>query len=129
VVEYIWVLPEIVYALHQRQLAEHGGENGVRDEGLLESALARPQNLLAYGEPDLAALATAYAYGIAKNHAFIDGNKRVAYVTARLFLVLNGFDLAAPQEEKLEMMVKLAESTMTEEEYADWVRHRLVKRG
>src|SRR2546422_11485639 len=99
--EIVWLLEEAVREIHQRQIAEHGGSLGIRDEGLLLSALARPQNLLAYGEdPDLAALAAAYAFGIARNHPFIDGNKRTALVTARTFLLLNDADLEASQEEK-----------------------------
>ena len=126
--DYDWVLQQVVYALHQRQLAEHGGDSGVRDEGLLESALARPQNLLAYGdpEPDIAALAASYAYGICKNHAFIDGNKRVAYVTARMFLVLNGADINASQEDKYLTMLALAQGEMEEEALADWFRQRII---
>ncbi len=124
---YQWILTPVVYAIHQRQIAEHGGEGGVRDEGLLESALARPQNLLAYGdpEPDVSALAACYAFGICKNHAFVDGNKRVAYVTARTFLVLNGFDIRTSQEDKTLTMLALAEGKLTEEQLAEWIRQRL----
>lgn len=126
--EITWLLPEIVQAIHGRQLAEHGGESGVRDEGLLDSALARPKNLLAYGNPppDVAALAAAYAYGLSKNHAFVDGNKRVAYVAARTFLLLNGWDIAAPPEEKYLTMLSLAEGSLSEEELAHWLRMRLI---
>src|SRR5919112_991843 len=100
--QLVWLLEETIMAIHQRQLAEHGGGEGVRDEGLLQSALARPQNLLAYGDPppDIASLAAAYAYGIARNHPFVDGNKRTALIVARLFLLLNDMDLVATQEEK-----------------------------
>ena len=129
--DYEWVLPEVVYALHQRQLAEHGGESGVRDEGLLASALARPQNLLANGDPapDLAALAASYAYGICKNHAFVDGNKRVAYVTARLFLLQNGADLNASSEEKYLTMLALAKGELAEEALAAWFRQRIISQS
>src|SRR5215212_4775766 len=100
--EIIWLLEETVRAVHSRQISEHGGRPGIRDEGLLLSALARPQNLSVYGDPppDLAALAASYAFGIARNHPFIDGNKRVALVAARTFLLINGVDLVASQEEK-----------------------------
>src|SRR5690349_9974197 len=127
--EYTWVLPKVAYAIHQRQLAEHGGDEGVRDEGLLESALARPQNLLSYGDPpsDIAALAAAYCYGISKNHAFVDGNKRVAYVVARTFLLLNGHDIQTTQEDKILTMLAVASSRMEEAELAQWFRNKLVK--
>ncbi len=95
--ELIWISDEVVVAIHRRQLAEHGGLQGIRDEGLLQSALHRPKNLLAYSEspPDMASLAAAYAYGIVKNHPFMDGNKRTAYVVMRTFLKLNGYDIQA----------------------------------
>jgi death-on-curing protein len=127
--EFKWLLEESVYAIHQRQIAEHGGSDGVRDEGLLLSALARPQNLLAYSEemPDIAQLAAALAYGIAKNHPFIDGNKRTALVVARTFLLLNGFNLTATQEEKYLTFLKLAEGNLSEEELAQWMRSRLIQ--
>ena len=126
---YQWVIPPIVMAIHQAQLIEHGGDAGVRDEGLLASALARPQNLLAYGEPvpDIAALAASYAYGICKNHPFIDGNKRVAYVTARLFLLRNGHDIEATREEKVYTMVSLASGDLTEAQLAEWFRQKVVR--
>ncbi|MGI8884046.1 MAG: type II toxin-antitoxin system death-on-curing family toxin [Pyrinomonadaceae bacterium] len=128
-VEYKWLLDESVYAIHKRQIAEHGGGDGVRDEGLLLSALARPQNLLAYSEeiPDVARLAAALAYGIVKNHPFIDGNKRTALVVARTFLLLNGFNLNASQEEKYLTFLKLAEGNLSEEELAEWMRSRLIQ--
>src|SRR6188768_3668926 len=98
----VWLLEETLTAIHHRQIAEHGGSEGLRDEGLLLSALARPQNLLAYGEPapDSASLAAAYAYGIARDHPFVDGNKRTALVAARTFLILNEVDLKATQDDK-----------------------------
>ena len=127
--KFTWLLPATVYAIHGRQIAEHGGEAGLRDEGLLESALARPQNLLAYGEPrpDVAALAAAYAFGLSKNHPFVDGNKRVAYVAARTFLLINGWDITATQEEKYLTMLSLAESNLSEGELTDWIRLRLTR--
>lgn len=126
-VSVVWVREDVVLALHLRQLAEHGGGEGVRDEGLLRSALARPQNLLAYGDPppDLASLAAAYAYGIARNHPFVDGNKRTALVVARLFLLLNGVNLVATQEEKYLTFVKLAAGELSEEELTNWIRVHL----
>jgi death-on-curing protein len=123
----VWLLEETITAIHHRQIAEHGGSEGLRDEGLLLSALARPQNLLAYGEPapDLAALAAAYAYGIARNHPFVDGNKRVALVAARTFLILNGVDIEATQDDKVLTFLSLAEGAISEEELADWIRKRI----
>ena len=125
--EIVWLLEETVIAIHHRQIAEHGGSEGLRDEGLLSSALMRPQNLLAYGEPrpDLASLAAAYAYGIARNHPFIDGNKRVALVAARTFLILKGIDLDATQDEKVLTFLNLAEGVASEEELAGWIRNRI----
>ncbi len=127
--EIKWLLEEAVDAIHKRQIAEHGGSDGVRDKGLLLSALARPQNLLAYSEetPDISAFAASLAYGIAKNHPFIDGNKRTALVVARTFLLLNGFNLDATQEEKYLTFLKLAEGHLSEEELAEWIRQKLVQ--
>jgi death-on-curing protein len=123
----VWLLEETLTAIHHRQIAEHGGTEGLRDESSLLSALARPPNLLAYGElaPDLASLAAAYAYGIARNHPFVDGNKRTALVAARTFLILNGVDLEATQDDKVLTFLKLAEGTISEEELADWIRKRI----
>jgi death-on-curing protein len=123
----VWLLEETLRAIHHRQIAEHGGSEGLRDEGLFLSALARPQNLLAYGEPspDLASLAAAYAYGIARNHPFVDGNKRTALVAARTFLILNGVDLDATQDDKVLTFLNLAEGAISEEELADWIRKRI----
>lgn len=120
----IWVREDVVLAVHLRQLAEHGGGEGIRDEGLLQSALARPQNLLAYGDPppDLASLAAAYAYGIAQNHPFVDGNKRTSLIVARLFLLLNGINLVATQEEKYSTFLALAAGELSEEALANWMR-------
>ena len=123
----VWLLEETLIAIHHRQIAEHGGSEGLRDEGLLLSALARPQNLLAYDEPapDLASLAAAYAYGIARNHPFVDGNKRTALVAARTFLILNGVDLEATQDDKVLAFLSLAEDAISEEELANWIRQRI----
>jgi death-on-curing protein len=125
--EPTWVREEVVYSIHQRQLAEHGGAEGVRDEGLLLSALALPRNLQVYSEPepDVAALAASYAFGIARNHPFVDGNKRTALVVCRTFLKVNGYDFAASQEEKYRMFLRLAEGSLPEEELARWIRARL----
>jgi len=123
----VWLLEETVRAVHSRQISEHGGSPGIRDEGLLLSALARPQNLAAYGDPppDLAALAASYAFGIARNHPFIDGNKRVALVAARTFLLINSADLEATQEEKYATFLRLAEGGLSEDELAEWLRARI----
>jgi death on curing protein len=125
--QIVWLLEETVIAIHQRQISEHGGNEGLRDEGLLASALARPQNVLAYAKPppDLAALAAAYAFGIARNHPFVDGNKRTALVAARTFLLLNGVNLEANQDEKYLTFLQLAQETLTEEQLADWIRKRI----
>jgi death-on-curing protein len=125
--EIIWLLEETVRAVHSRQISEHGGRPGIRDEGLLLSALARPQNLSVYGDPppDLAALAASYAFGIARNHPFIDGNKRVALVAARIFLLINDADLEATQEEKYITFLRLAEGRLSEDELAEWIRARM----
>jgi|SRR5258705_9929258 len=125
--QIIWLLGETVRAIHQRQISEHGGGEGLRDEGLLASALARPQNLLAYAQPppDLAGLAAAYAYGIARDHPFVDGNKRTALVAARTFLLLNGVNLDATQDEKYLTFLQLAQGSLTEEQLGDWIRKRI----
>lgn len=127
--EIKWLLEETVYAIHSRQIAEHGGGDGVRDEGLLKSALARPQNLLAYSEniPPISAFAASLAYGIAKNHPFIDGNKRTALVVSRTFLLVNGFNIEATQEEKYLTFLKLAEGSLTENELEKWFAEKSVK--
>ena len=123
-----WLPKDLILAVHDRQLAEHGGAAGVRDEGLLESALARPQNLFAYGECDVAALAGAYAFGIARNHPFVDGNKRTAFVACELFLAANGYDLTASDEECLAMMLGLAAGELSEVEFAAWLRESVQPR-
>ena len=121
-----WVLFKTVLAIHKRQIAEHGGSDGVRDEGLLLSALARPQNVQAYSEDaDMAAFAAAYAFGIAKNHPFIDGNKRTALVVMRTFLSANGCVFEASQEEKYTTFLKLADGSLSEDELVTWVRSKL----
>jgi death-on-curing protein len=125
--EIVWLLEATVRAIHYRQIAEHGGSEGLRDEGLLSSALARPQNLLSYSDPppDLAALAAAYAFGIARDHPFVDGNKRTALVATRTFLLLNGVDLKASQDEKYLTFLSLAQGELTEAALAELVRQRI----
>ena len=120
-----WLSLDIALAVHDRQLAEHGGPTGVRDQDMLESALARPLNQWTYGEDDLCALAAAYAYGIARNHPFTDGNKRTAWVFARLFLVLNGQTLSFTQRMAIEVVLALAAGELGENELADWFRQHL----
>ena len=115
--------------LHDESLAEHGGRPGLRDEGLLESALARPHQLLAYGEPDLAALAAAYAFGLARNHAFVDGNKRAAFLATGLFLGLNGWRLQVSQLEATRTMLALAAGELPEDALADWLRRHAAPRA
>ena len=121
----VWVSEAAVLAIHDSQLAEHGGSTGVRDAGLLESALARPQNLAAYEAPDVAALAAAYAFGISRNHPFVDGNKRTAYVVAELFAALNGFDVVASDADVVLHTEQLASGRVSEQEYAEWIRKNL----
>ena len=124
--DWIWVAIEVAQAAHLEQLAEHGGGEGVRDARLLESAMARPQNLVAYGEPDAAELAAAYAFGIARNHPFVDGNKRTAAVVSETFLMLNGFAVDASDAELVVAFVALAAGELSEEEMADWFRGHLT---
>jgi len=120
--QWIWIEEAVVWAVHEAQLAEHGGSAGVRDSGLLASALARPLNLAAYGEPDAAALAAAYGFGIARNHPFIDGNKRTAFVCTELFLALNDHSLQADDAQCVSIMLALAAGDLPEAEFANWLR-------
>ncbi len=120
-----WLLKEAVLAMHARQLAEHGGGAGIRDEGLLESALKRAENKAAYENPDIADLAAAYAFGIARNHPFIDGNKRTALVAARAFLFHNSYQIIAKNDDKLNTFLALASGTLSEEELVIWFRKNL----
>ncbi len=117
-----WVERETVLTLHEQSLAQFGGSAGLRDEGLLESALGRPQNLFAYGKPTLFDLAASYAFGLAKNHPFIDGNKRIAFVTAVLFLELNGRRFQAEEVDATLRTLALAAGEMSEAEYAAWIK-------
>ncbi len=120
--KWIWLDADVLRAVHEEQLAEHGGASGTRDDGLFESALARPQNLVAYGDPDAADLAAAYGFGIARNHPFIDGNKRTAFVAVELFLGLNGFDLIADDSDCVLTMLAVAAGQMDEAVFARWLR-------
>ncbi len=114
--------------MHEAQLAEHGGAAGVRDLGLLSSALAQPQNMLAYGEaPDAASLAASYAFGIVRNHPFVDGNKRTAFVALELFLDINGWTLQAEDAEGISTMEALAGGSDTEESLVNWIRGRITR--
>lgn len=123
--EPVWVGRAVAITVHELQLAEHGGGTGTRDEGLLDSALARPLNLWSYGSPDAADLAAAYAFGLARNHPFIDGNKRTAWVLARLFLELNGAELRFEKADAVQIMLALAAGEVSEEAMAAWFRERL----
>ena len=119
--EPVWIDLEVVLAIHDEQLAEHGGQAGVRDRGLLESALSRPQNQFAYGEHALPRLAAGYAFGISRNHPFLDGNKRTSLVVAELFLVLNGFGLTATDAECVTTFLQLAAGDLTEDQLTQWI--------
>lgn len=123
--EWRWVSFEVANAIHDRQLAEHGGLDGLRDQGLVESALARPQNLAVYGQPDGADLAAAYAYGLARNHGFADGNKRTAWIVARLFLADNGFRLKFEPLNAIKTVEEVAAGSMDEAALTAWFRERI----
>lgn len=124
--EPVWLDERVALAIHDRQLAEHGGAPGVRDAGALASALARPVNRWSYGEDDRCALTAAYAFGIARNHPFTDGNKRTAWVAARLFLRLNDCALNFAEREAVAMVLALAAGERSEDETADWFRAHLA---
>jgi death on curing protein len=119
--EPAWIDLEVVLAIHDEQLAEHGGQAGIRDRGLLESAMARPRNQYAYGEHLLARLAASYAFGISRNHPFLDGNKRTSLVVAEVFLELNGSELTATDAECITAFLRLAAGDLSEEQLADWI--------
>ena len=119
--QWVWLDADVLRAVHEEQLAEHGGASGTRDDGLFESALARPENLAAYGKPDVADLAAAYGFGIARNHPFIDGNKRTAFVAVELFLDLNGFELMAGDSDCVLTMLAVAAGQMDEVALARWL--------
>ncbi|HRM50212.1 MAG TPA: type II toxin-antitoxin system death-on-curing family toxin [Alicycliphilus sp.] len=124
-----WISKQALLLLHAESLAEHGGGQGLRDEGLLDSALTRPQNLAAYGNPDHAALAASYGLGLAKNHAFVDGNKRAALLATGLFLYLNGWRLTASQADTTLAMLSLAAGELSEDAFAAWLRRNSAPRG
>ena len=124
-----WIDRRAIELLHDESIAEHGGAGGLRDEGLLESALARPLNLVACGDPDAAALAAAYATGLARNHPFVDGNKRAAFLAAGMFLALNGWRLVATQADATLTMLAVASGTLDEAAFAAWLRSHLQPRN
>jgi death-on-curing protein len=124
--EPLWLDSQDALAIHDRQLAEHGGGVGVRDEGALASALARPVNKWSYGEDRIDSLAAAYAFGVARNHPFVDGNKRTAWVLARLFLALNKVQIAFKEPDAIRTMLALAAGELSEDELADWFRRHIV---
>jgi death-on-curing protein len=126
--DWVWIDAAVILAVHEEQLAEHGGAAGIRDANMLESALARPRNLAHYGEPDAAALAAAYGFGLARSHPFIDGNKRSAFVAVELFLQLNGLRLDAPDVDCVMVMLSLAAGEIDEPTFAAWLRERTAPR-
>ena len=126
--KWVWIERSVILAAHEEQLADHGGSPGIRDAGLLDSALARPLNRAAYGKPDAAELAAAYAFGLAANHPFVDGNKRIAFVAMELFLALNGHELVADDAGCVMTMLAMAAGTMKEADFAEWVRRNSKRR-
>jgi len=125
--EPLWLNRTIIEALHADQVREHGGQLGMRDPGLLDSALARPQHVWAYdADADLAKLAAEYGFGLAKNHAFLDGNKRVALAATNVFLILNGFEIEASEPEVASTMLRLADGRLSRSRFAEWIRRHLV---
>ena len=127
--KWVWIDPRAILAIHDEQLAEHGGGSGLRDQGLLESAMARPINLAAYEDPDAAALAASYAVGLAKNHPFVDGNKRTAFVALELFLALNGRELMAGDVDCVVTMLAVAAGDIGETELAEWIRQNTASQS
>ena len=123
-----WIAEGVIIAVHAEQIAEHGGKNGLRDRGLLSSALARPRNLVGCEAPTVVDLAAAYAYGIAQNHPFIDGNKRTGFLVAYIFLALNGWKLIASEASAVEAVLALASGGMSEAEFADWLKAQSIRR-
>jgi death on curing protein len=119
---WTWVDKNIVLAIHDEQIAEHGGETGMRDEGLLISALARPLDKANYEDANVISLAAAYGYGIARNHPFLDGNKRTAFVTMELFLILNDWELKADDGPCLEIFISLADGSLSEKDLTKWLK-------
>ena len=125
---WVWLNTAVVISVHEVQLAEHGGGAGVRDQNLLSSALSRPHNLAAYGNPDVSDLAAAYGFGISRNHAFIDGNKRTGFVAAEMFLMLNGYLLTADDANSAVIMLAVAAGDISEAEFAAWIRTQAAKK-
>ena len=125
---WVWLDAQALLAVNEEQLAEHGGAAGTRDAGLFESALARPSHLAAYADPDAADLAAAYGFGLARNHAFVDGNKRTAFVAVELFLALNGFELVANDADCVLTMLALASGEIDDAAFATWLRSHLQTR-
>ena len=117
-----WLREDVIVAIHDEQIAEHGGSSGIRDAGLLSSALARPRNHVAYGEPSVFNLAAAYAYGVIQNHPFVDGNKRTGFLAAYVFLYLNGWELEAPETEAVAAALALATGEIDEAGFSDWLK-------
>ena len=126
--DWVWIVHSVVIAAHNEQLAEHGGAAGIRDAGLLDSALARAENLAAYGDPDIAALAAAYGFGIVRNHPFVDGNKRAALIATELFLAVNGAELVVDDAECVLTVLALAAGELEEAEFAAWLRRHIEPR-
>jgi len=122
-----WILDEVVYAIHAEQLAEHGGRQGIRDAGLLQSAISAPKNVYHYEKADLFKLAAIYGYRISNNQPFIDGNKRTGYVVSRLFLILNGYDIQASEIERVQMFLDISRNVKSEDELAKWFGHWGIK--
>ena len=123
-----WINRQVLLLLHDESLAEHGGASGLRDEGLLDSALARPLNLVVYTEPDIAALAAAYGVGLAKNHPFVDGNKRAAFLAVGMFLAVNGYRLYSTQVDATLTVLAVAAGEMDELSFAEWIRAHIKPR-
>lgn len=126
--QWVWLSVDMIHAAHEEQLVEHGGPGGVRDEGLLASAMARPQHRALYESPDAATLAASYAFGIARNHPFVDGNKRTAFVALEVFLDLNGLELNATDEDCVLATLGLAAGQFDEAALAEWIRDPLATR-
>ena len=122
----VWVNLDAVLIFHEESLLEFGGSSGIRDRGAIESALAHPQNLFAYGQPDLFDRAAAYTAGLSQNHGFVDGNKRTAFLAGVVFLAVNGYDLFAEQAEVIAAMLELADHQLEEVGYAQWLREHTV---
>jgi len=124
--DWVWIDPDALSAAHDEQLAEHGGAAGLRDAGLFESDLARARNAAAYGTPDVAALAAAYGFGLATNHPFVDGNKRIALVAMETFLMLNGHALTADDAQTVLVILSVAAGSFSEDALADWLRKNIA---